>query len=285
MENLSDSQIALIRLGGVAIGAILVTCVLGRNSAGRVKLLFGAKSLEEEREIFLARLKQANIRFYATCQSVERVANVAREKLKVSTVQVTEEQIQRLLREQCQVGVHLRRIITETLECNEEEFHDIQTRQQDPDVVEHLKGFDAMLQAALQGNTPILPQARIPPSMNPSIALITMAEIYDREHEKVLEKLQGQQVQQAHLMEVLAACHREACLEYVSVRFPELANRPDTYEAFYSALALYSLEDEIFGNKRKAIYKMHQDQQAASFSFSQGEEDEKPEVNLPAESA
>eukprot|EP00913_Durusdinium_trenchii_P012052 g11322.t1 len=120
---------------------------------------------EEQRGVVLTALKELARRFFPVCQDLASIAKTVRTKMKATHVLIPEETLQEQLLRQCQVFEKLQHIQHEVAEeygISEEELQSLQEATQDEEVQSYTAGFRSMLDEALQGSSPVLPNAWAP---------------------------------------------------------------------------------------------------------------------------
>mmetsp|Transcript_126791 Transcript_126791/g.253512 ORF Transcript_126791/g.253512 Transcript_126791/m.253512 type:complete len:275 (+) Transcript_126791:47-871(+) len=220
---------------------------------------------EEEREKLLTILVELSKRFYNVCLEVAHIAGTVRFKIQASQVEITEEKLQQQLSRQCQVFEKLQKIEAEVAEqfgCTSEDVRILQQRAaRDPRVRSYEDGFKTMLNDALAGILPILPNTVIPQGLTEEKALQIQAEVHAVETKYVLESVGGSKCTLKKLGEVLTTSQKLAWEETMKLHADLI---PGGVEVFHSALATYARNAD-FAQERKKLQDAHQEKMVKLF--------------------
>jgi len=220
---------------------------------------------EEERKRLLAILIELSKRFYSVCLEVAHIAGTVRNKIKASSVPITEEKLQQQLSRQCQVFEKLQTIQAEVAKqfgCTPEDVQILQQRAaRDPQVRIYEDGFKTMLNDALAGVLPVLPNAEIPQGLTEEKALEIQAEVYALETKHVLENVGGSKCTIKKLGEVLTSSQKLAWEATMRLHADLI---PGGVEVFHSAVATYA-RNEDFEKERKKLQEAHQEKMVKLF--------------------
>lgn len=243
---------AVVAAAGLAVFAVV-------RWISRQKSVIGNRQAHTDREQLLAVLRELSRRFFLVCQDVAAIAKSVRPKLIAGQVDISEERLREQLARQCKVFEKLQMIQNEValkFGISPHEIEDMQSQaSQDPDVLSFSSGFRAMLEDALIGLSPILPNARIPEGLSEEKALKILAEVQTKEVEKVLEIVGSKQLTLQDLGQVLAASHSLAW-EDVLQGYSDLLNG-EGHEVYHSTVAQYS-RNEDFAKEKKKLEDEHQ---------------------------
>mmetsp|Transcript_99914 Transcript_99914/g.287120 ORF Transcript_99914/g.287120 Transcript_99914/m.287120 type:complete len:288 (-) Transcript_99914:59-922(-) len=256
MDGFSDSQRAVMRLATVAVAAGALMWLL--NWSQRRPLLLGATTLVEEREALKPLQAELCRRFFAVCMEVAGVAKTVRSKIREQNVDITDDKLREQLSRQCQVYGKLRDMYAEIAKragVSLDELQELQRRHSaDPEVHAYTEGVQKMLDTALGGVMPVLPNVQIPPALTEDKVLEILAEVHDLETQTVLKRLKGQKISVKDLGEALTAAYKEAWETTLEAHQSEIVGGNEVY---HSSLALY-MQREGFAEKRKALDDKHQ---------------------------
>lgn len=261
------------RDSGLRAGTPLVVSAALAAAAGLAVLVLSARLRRvcssygpQDRELLLSVLKELSRRFFFVCQDVAAIAKSVRTKIAANKVDITDEKLTEQLRDQCKVYEKLRNIQREVAEQFGLSTSAVEQLQQqageDDEVQSYSDGFKAMLDDALAGNNPILPNVRIPVGLTEEKALSVQSEVQEAECQKVLETVSGGKCSLRELGEVLAVAHKFAW-DTVLAAHSELLESGGP-EVYHSAVATYSRNDD-FAKEKKQLEDKHQQRMIKMF--------------------
>lgn len=268
-DALSNAQRGIIRLATAATVAAVAICW---GTRARRNLSAAADVGCEEKQIqttthITPLLREAARQFFSVCLAVQINAVRLRKQIKDNKVQITEERLRELLAGKCQIRDQLKHILEDVLACDFSTIQKIQAKfAQDREVAVIFDGIEGMLQSALGGVPPVLPEVVIPDALTEEVAMQLLIDTFVLERQKVLEEVGGQQITEKVLKQILCNARRQACNELVAERIPELKDSQSIFETFYSALCLYTLGSKRFATRRQEVEEEHHKEKTLIFS-------------------
>lgn len=246
---------ALATAAGLAVLALTSRLRRGCSSSG-----------PQDRELLLSVLKELSRRFFFVCQDVAAIAKSVRTKIEANKVDITDEKLTEQLRDQCKVYEklhHIQREVAEQFGLSTSAVEELQRQLgEDDEVQSYGAGFKAMLDEALAGRNPVLPNVRIPKDLTEERALSIQSEVHEAEVQKVIDTLSGGKCSLRELGEVLAVAHKFAW-DTVLEAHSGLLERGGP-EVYHSAVATYSRNDD-FAKDKKQLEEKHQQRMIKMF--------------------
>ncbi|CAE7603495.1 unnamed protein product [Symbiodinium pilosum] len=256
MLSLSDGKRAPVWAALAVLAAALATLALrGRQTTGAA----ASALCSEDLQLLLAVLKELARRFFLVCQDVAAISKSVRAKMAAGQVQIAEDTLQEQLTKQCEVFEKLQQLQAEVAKqygLSEDRLEQLQrAAEQDPEVQSYATGFKAMLEDALQGQSPILPNVKIPEALTKKKALQIHEEAQDAEQEEALRLVQGSTVSLRKLGEFLAVAHKNAWERIFKAHASILGEHGA--EVYYSVAAIYTREQD-FADDKTRLEEAHQ---------------------------
>lgn len=241
-----------MRLAAAAAAAGTVAWLI--RCSQRRPLLLGAKTSQEEREKFRPVLAEVARKFFFVCMDIAGVAKTVRIRIEENKVDITDEKLREQLVRQCKVFERLAEIQSEVSSQHGISTEDLQELQQthagDEGIRGYVQGLNSMLDAALGGTMPIMPNVKIPAALGEDKVLKILSEAHGLETKKVLERVGGTKMSVKDLGEVLNVAHRDAWDETMKAHAEKM--RPGGPEVYHSTLALY-MRGDAFAERRRKI--------------------------------
>ncbi|CAE8597119.1 unnamed protein product [Polarella glacialis] len=258
MTRDARSLSSLVSLGALAVAAgVAVFVVAQRLSRATGGAWQG--SADVDREQLLAILRELSRRFFLVCNDVAAIAKSVRTKIEANRVDITEDKLREQLARQCKVFEKLQQIQTEVagqFGLTASALEELQQRaSEDPEIESFSAGFRTMLEDALSGLSPILPNVTIPEELTEEKALKIQAEVHVAEAEKVLETIGSKECSLKELGEILAAAHKFSWEHVLEAHASLLAGAGP--EVYHSAVAAYSRNPD-FAKDKKKLEEKHQ---------------------------
>ncbi|CAJ1355510.1 unnamed protein product [Effrenium voratum] len=219
----------------------------------------------KQRPLLLQVLRELSRRFFLVCQDVAAIANTVRAKMEASQMSIAEQTLQEQLLKQCQVFEKLQQIQKEVASSNgltEEELERMQEQDQDPEVQSYAEGFRAMLEEALQGLSPVLPNVKIPEALTHDTALAWQMEAQDLEAAEALGRVTKPRVALRELGEALTAANKAAWAAVLKGHADLLEG--NGAEVYHSAMAIYG-RDPAFAQRKLKLEQEHQERMIKLF--------------------
>jgi len=251
------NRAAVLALSVLAVGAGLAVLVVS-NTASRTS------SCQDE-QLFEV-LKELSRRFFFVCQDVAAIAKSVHAKIKASGTQISDEKLKEQLARQCKVFEKLQQIQNEVAEqfgLTPVAIAEMQEQAaEDSEMESYSVGFRAMLDDALAGKSPILPNVKIPKALTEEKALEIHRQVQEVEAKKVLDTVSGSKCSLKELGEVLAVAHKSAWDQVLEAESELLhSGGPEVY---HSAVAIYS-RHEKFAEEKKKLEDTHQQRMIGLF--------------------
>lgn len=217
-----------------------------------------------DRDKLVAILRELARQFFHVCRDVAAIAKSVRGKVEASNIEITDEKLREQLVRQCKVFERLRDIQAEVASkfgCTPEDMEAMQRHAaHDAEVRAYADGFKVMLNEALGGEAPVLPNVQIPAVLTEEKALQIHAEVHTLEAKRVTERLSAGKYSLAELGEVLGLAHRDAW-EQAFANNAALGVEPEVY---HSAVAIYT-RSEDFEKELKKLDDAHQQKMVKLF--------------------
>jgi len=223
----------------------------------RRKRSFGLSS--EQHQVLLDALKELARRFFPVCQDLASIAKTVRTKMQASAVEIPEGTLQEQLLRQCQVFEKLQQIQSEVAaqyHLSEAEFQEMQENNEDTQVQSYTAGFQSMLNEALKGNSPVLPNVKIPELLSKEMALKILECAHVKEAKEALATVKGNRCSLKELGEVLNAAHRVAWQKAIEENSNILGEHGS--EVYHSVVALYEQSSKEFSAEKSQLEERHQ---------------------------
>jgi len=252
----SDGKRATVLATLAVLAAALATwTLLGRSRSSTPS----TRCTGEELQQLLAVLKELARRFFLVCQDVASISKSVRTKMAAGQVQISEETLRDQLTKQCEVFEKLRQLQQEVAQrhgMSEERLEELQkAAAEDPEVRSYEAGFRTMLDDALQGQSPVLPNVQIPEALTKEKALKIQKAAEEAEQEEALGLMRGSTVSLRKLGEFLAVAHKNAWERVFKAHANILGEHGA--EVYYSAAAIYA-KDEDFLQQKTRLEEAHQ---------------------------
>lgn len=123
-------------------------------------------------------------------------------------------------------------------------------------------GFRSMLDEALQGSSPVLPNVKIPELLTKEMALKIWEESQSCEAKEALKKVKGNRCSLKELGEVLNAAHKKAWQQTLKNHVQIVGENGS--EVYHSVVALYE-RDSYFAQQRTQLEESHQSKMLSIF--------------------
>eukprot|EP00439_Symbiodinium_sp_Y106_P021619 s888_g2.t1 len=254
MSTSDGKRTTVLATLAVLAAALATWTLLGRQSS-----TLSTRCSSEELQQLLAVLKELARRFFLVCQDVASISKSVRTKMAAGQVQISEETLRDQLTKQCEVFEKLRQIQQEVAQrhgMSEERLEQLQrAAAQDPEVQSFETGFRTMLDDALQGQSPVLPNVKIPEALTKEKALKIQQAAEEAEEEEALGLMRGSTVSLRKLGEFLAVAHKNAWERVFKAHANILGEHGA--EVYYSVAAIYA-RDEDFLQKKTRLEEAHQ---------------------------
>jgi len=205
-------------------------------------------------------LAELTRQFYPVCREVAQIARTVRPRIKEQGVVVNEETLRMQLQKQCKVFEKLQEIqckVTAQFGCQPEDVQLAQERaavNDDPEIQAYCSGFKVMLDDALSGTVPIMPNLQIPEGLTKEKVMEIEQRAHALEVQKILDKVGGNACNLQELTDIWMQAHdeglEEALLENVAVV-------PGGLEFFRAVTAVYE-RDATFCKDRQKMEEKHQ---------------------------
>jgi len=256
---------SLIAPAALAASTIVVLYLSFQWRRASIGSDIGAFEDFKDRDKLVKILKELSTQFFYVCRDVAGIAKSVRAKIKGANVQITEEKLRDQLSKQCKVYEKLEEIQKQVFERFQSTAEAVQAMQrhasEDVEVQGYVDGFKIMLEDALSGNLPMLPNVKIPEELSQEKVLEIQGEVHAMEIKKVLEKVVGKKCSLPELGEVLSAAHKAAWEEMFASQELLKERAP---EVFHTVLASY-MKDEDFAKERGKLDDVHQQKMVGLF--------------------
>lgn len=237
-------------LGGLGVASLAVLALARRR--------FTSAS-SEQYEVLLDALNEMARRFFPVFQDLAGIAKTVRTKMQVSQVLIPEETLREQLLRQCQVFEKLQQIQTEVAaqyNLSVEEIQRMQESHQDAEVQAYTAGFRSMMDEAMQGKSPVLPNVKIPDLLTKEMALKIMELAQNKEAKEALARVKAPRCSLKELGEVLNASHRMAWQQALE-EYDQVLGKHGS-EVYHSVVALYEQRSNEFQAEKAQLEERHQ---------------------------
>lgn len=199
-----------------------------------------------------AALVQLSRRFFNVCRDIAGVAKTVRSRIILENKSISEDSITKQLTIQCKVLEKLKAIeedVAREFGCSVESIEAMQRGAVCREVQAYTQGFKTMLDDALEGQLPILPNTEIPPQLSQQRVLEIEREAQALELKKGMSKIDVHGSKSADLADVLEQATLDAWNETLERRDGEFGGGGQ--EVYYSALATFLRQPDFAAEKQR----------------------------------
>lgn len=246
---MSSQRERWVVLAGLGVASLAVLALARRR--------FSASS--EQYEVLLDALNEMARRFFPVFQDLAGIAKTVRTKMQVSQILIPEETLREQLLRQCQVFEKLQQIQTEVAaqyNLSVEEIQRMQESHQDAEVQAYTTGFRSMMDEAMQGKSPVLPNVKIPDLLTKEMALKILELAQNKEAKEALGRVNAPRCSLKELGEVLNVSHRVAWQQALEEYSQVLGEHGS--EVYHSVVALYEQRSDEFLAEKAQLEERHQ---------------------------
>mmetsp|Transcript_21867 Transcript_21867/g.49850 ORF Transcript_21867/g.49850 Transcript_21867/m.49850 type:complete len:288 (+) Transcript_21867:56-919(+) len=199
-------------------------------------------------------LSELTRQFYVVCRDVAQIARTVRPRIKAEGVEINEETLRMQLQKQCKVFEKLEEIqckVTAQFGCQPEDVQKAQERaaqNDDPEMQAYCRGFSMMLDDALNGTVPIMPNLQVPEGLTKEKVL----EIEHRAHALEVQKILDKVGSNAGTLQEITGMMVQAQTEGLAEALLEFADVfPGDADFFRAATAVYERDPDFCKDRRK----------------------------------